>query len=207
MIRDAFYASREFWMGTGLGLSALLLVLCVLIGKRWLLQYIRAQIAERVSKDFVVAVELFDLLRMAGDPRDARDHEVFRNLQARVESHSPFFQRLLNERSQFCFFFGPTFDLAFADVLATYNDLVTGCEMLHLYHDAVQAGAYEELGPHQRFVPIVFKHADPAQDVTRFRTMRAMMLIDSVYAPILAERGRRKERAASREKMDAVVAQ
>src|SRR5665647_1516507 len=139
MMRDAFYASREFWMGVGIGFAVLLLAFAVLLAKRYLLQHIRAQIAERVSKDFVVAAEIFDLLRVSGDPCEARAADFFPELQARVESHSDFFQRLLNERKHFCFFFGATFELAFEDIRATYNDLVSGCEMLHLDRDALQA--------------------------------------------------------------------
>ena len=115
-------------------------------------------------------------------------------------------QNLLDERQRFCFFFGQTFDIAFADVLATYNDVVTGCEMLHLYRGSLQQNDVEALGPHKRLVPIVFKHEDPAQDVTRFRLLRAMALVDSVYAPVVAERERRKARAAARDAMDAVTA-
>lgn len=206
MVGDAFYATREFWTGASLGLGLLALATLFFIAKRHLTMIIKARIAERVARDFVVATEIFDLLRVSGAPDDERDPEFFPQLQARVEAHSGFFQNLLDERRQFCFFFGPTFDLAFADVLATYNDVVTGCEMLHLYRDALLKNDLEALGPHRRFVPIVFKHADPAQDVTRFRLMRAMVLIDSVYAPIVAERNRRKARAASRDAIDAVVA-
>jgi hypothetical protein len=206
MMRDAFYASRDFWMGVGIGLTVLLLAFAVLLAKRYLLQHIRAQIAERVSKDFVVAAEIFDLLRVSGGPCEERAADFFPELQARVESHSDFFQRLLNERRHFCFFFGATFDLAFEDIRATYNDLVSGCEMLHLYRDALQAGDLEALGPHRRLVPVLFRHADSSQDVTRFRMLRAMALVHSVYAPILAERHRRQQRAATGDAADACIA-
>lgn len=206
MVRDAFYASRDFWAGASLGLSLLALSVLFVALRRYLTALIRARIAERVARDFVVANEIFDLLRVSGAPDDPRDEDFFERLQARVEAHSGFFRNLLDERQQFCFFFGPTFDMAFADVLATYNDVVTGCEMLHLYREALQRNDLDALGPHRRLVAIVFKPEDPAQDVTRFRLMRAMALIDSVYAPIVAERQRRKARAAARETIGAVTA-
>jgi hypothetical protein len=206
MVRDAFYASRDFWAGASIGLTLLALTVLFLAAKRYLTTTIRARIAERVARDFVLANEIFDLLRVNGAPHEQRDEDFFEQLQARVEAHSGFFQNLLDERQRFCFFFGQTFDIAFADVLATYNDVVTGCEMLHLYRGSLQQNDVEALGPHKRLVPIVFKHEDPAQDVTRFRLLRAMALVDSVYAPVVAERERRKARAAARDAMDAVTA-
>jgi hypothetical protein len=201
MYAQPFYEVGAFWLGLAIGLCLALCGVLFLWLRAWALRRIQYNMAKRVSTNFVVAGEIFRLLRLPHGAEARLTPELMARLTANIEEHASFFAALLQDRESFCLFFGRTFAWAFDDVSQIYSDFVDACAQLELRLSRPASEDESEQADLDRRVKILVSDKDPASDVTYFKLSRAVALIDSVCRPILAERAAQSETAAVEPKL------
>ena len=139
MYRQPFYKLGEFWFGLGFGLAIVAMGVMLLWVRAWALRRIQFNLAKRVSTNFVVAGEIFRLLRLPQGSETQLTPEILTRLTAGIESHASFFANLLQDRQSFCLFFGNVFAWAFDDIRQIYCDFVEGCAQLKHHLSRPQA--------------------------------------------------------------------
>jgi hypothetical protein len=188
MYREPFYKVEEFWSGLAIGLAVLALTVTLLWLRAWVRRRIQFKLAERVSVNFVVAGEIFRLLRQPPGSETHLTVEALTRLTASIESHGRFFANLLQDKQSFCLFFGNVFAWAFDDVYQIYGDFVAGCSQLkHHISNPPDDDASLQVKM-DRYLRVITSDTDIMNDITYFRLSRAVAVIDTACRPILDER-------------------
>lgn len=201
MYAQPFYEVGAFWFGLAIGVGMALAGALLLWLRAWALRRVQYNMAKRVSTHFVVAGEIFRLLRLPHGSQTRLTPELMTRLTAKIEEHAGFFAALLQDRQSFCLFFGKTFAWAFDDVGQIYGDFVDACAQLEHRLSRPQSADEAERADVERRVKIIVSAEDPSSDVTYFKLSRAVAMIDAVCRPLLAARDAGGEPAAVEPKL------